>query len=551
MTCRRLDAENHPLVRWLFMRLDDWFLTPQERGNPASKIDALRNPTIAWTEGNRVTFLIDGATYFTRLSDVLSSLEPHDEVRFTDWRGDGDERVAHDGTSIATLLADACRRQVDVRGLLWRSHSDRFAFSSKENRRLAVEVSKSGGEVLLDERVRRAGSHHQKMFVVRHRTKPERDVALLGGIDLSHGRHDDARHHGDPQAIELDERYGPRPPWHDVQVEIQGPAVEEIDFTFHERWEDPTPLNHAGRARAFVSRTLKRDRRGRELPTRLPEPAAVGSHAVQILRTYPSRRPRYPFAPDGERSVARAFSKALARARSLIYIEDQYFWSKEIASLLANVLAQQPTLQLIIVVPRFPDKDSSMSGPPSRLAQERAIDVVKSAGGDRVGIYDIENDDGTPVYVHAKVCVIDDVWVTVGSDNLNRRSWTHDSELSCAVIDAELDDRVPLDPGGLDDGSRRFARDLRLSLWSEHLGLAVDDPELLDPANGSELWRRSADQLSIWQSSNTTTRRPPGHVRIHEVVPVPSRAKAWAYVVYRLIFDPDGRPLRLRMRHRY
>ena len=50
-------------------------------------------------------------------------------------------------------------------------------------------------------------------------------------------------------------------------------------------------------------------------------------------------------------------------------------------------------------------------------------------------VFDVENHEGTPVYVHAKVCVIDDIWATVGSDNLNRRSWTHDSELSCAVLD--------------------------------------------------------------------------------------------------------------------
>ena len=47
----------------------------------------------------------------------------------------------------------------------------------------------------------------------------------------------------------------------------------------------------------------------------------------------------------------------------------------------------------------------------------------------RVAAYGIENHAGTPVYVHAKVCVVDDVWASIGSDNFNRRSWTHDSEL--------------------------------------------------------------------------------------------------------------------------
>ena len=62
------------IVRWLVMRNDDWFLTVTERGNPATEIDSLRSGDIAWTEGNHVSFHIDGATYFTRLADAISSL---------------------------------------------------------------------------------------------------------------------------------------------------------------------------------------------------------------------------------------------------------------------------------------------------------------------------------------------------------------------------------------------------------------------------------------------------------------------------------------------
>jgi len=530
------------------MRLDEWFLTPEERGNIYTKIDAERSG-LAWTEGNHVAFLIDGDSYFTQLFDAIASLHAQDELHFTDWRGDGDELLSNDGTSVATHLVDACRRNVDVRGLLWRSHSDRFAFSSKENRRLASAVTKENGEVLLDERVRRGGSHHQKLVVLRHSESPALDLAFIGGIDLSHGRHDDTNHDGDPQAIQLDERYGARPPWHDVQLRLQGPAVGELDATFRERWEDPTPLNHANRLRALFSRVTSRERRATALPAPRPDPPGFGSHAVQVLRTYPSRRPAYPFAPRGERSVARAFAKAVERARSLIYIEDQYFWSIEIARLLAKALRQHPGLQLIIVVPRFPDKDGGFSGPPSRAAQARAIALVKAAGGERVGVYDVENESGTPVYVHAKVCVIDDVWATVGSDNLNRRSWTHDSELSCAVIDMERDERTPLDPGGLGDGSRKFARALRLSLWSEHLGRSVDDPELLTSGHGIALWQSTAAGLARWSIDQGD--RPIGRIRAHTIESVSPASRRWANLAYRVIFDPDGRPLSLRLKRQF
>ena len=58
--------------------------------------------------------------------------------------------------------------------------------------------------------------------------------------------------------------------------------------------------------------------------------------------------------------------------------------------------------------------------------------------------------------MHAKVCIVDDVWITCGSDNLNRRSWTHDSEISCAVVDSTRDAREPADLTGRGDGARRL-----------------------------------------------------------------------------------------------
>ncbi len=171
------------------------------------------------------------------------------------------------------------------------------------------------------------------------------------------------------------------------------------------------------------------------LPTQPPDPPPCGPHTVQVLRTYPDAHFEYDFAPHGERSIARGYSKAIQQARRLIYLEDQYLWSKRVAKLFARALADNPKLHLIAVVPRHPDVDGRLSLPPNQVGRQQAIEACRAADPDRVHIFDVENLEGTPVYVHAKVCVIDDIWATVGSDNLNRRSWTHDSELSCAVFD--------------------------------------------------------------------------------------------------------------------
>ncbi len=529
----------------------NWFLTSEERGNEATAIDHGRALGLAWTVGNSVEPLIHGASYFARLVSSFSNLRDGDQVLITDWRGDHDELLGPDGPPLGDALCDLARRGVGVRGLLWRSHPKVFGFNEEEERELVRIVNGAGGELLLDERVRRGGSHHQKLVLLLHPDRPHDDVAFVGGIDLCHGRRDDDRHEGDPQAERLDSVYGDRPPWHDSQAEVRGPAVADLAETFRERWDDRTPLEHKS---SLLGRVSARARSGNTRPDPLPHlgppPPATGRHAVQVLRTYPAKRPRYPFAPDGERSIARIYAKALARARSLIYVEDQYFWSEEIATLYEEALRRAPELRMIVVVPRHPDRNGTLSGPANRLGQLVMMSRLADVGGDRVAVYDIENERGTAIYVHAKVVVIDDVFAMMGSDNMNRRSWTHDSELSIAVLDEEGDEREPRDPAGLGDGARRFARELRLRLWREHLGVASEDG-LLDAREAFERWRVAAAALDAWHEGGCRGPRPPGRIRRHLPQPVAAWQRAWAWPLYRTIIDPDGRPFALRHSHRF
>ena len=502
----------------------------------------------SWSEGNLVQPLVHGATYFTRLHEELTALQPGDRVWFTDWRGDADERLLADGPSIGDLLAGLARAGVEVRGLVWRSHGERVSspISGKSNELLGRQINDAGGEVLLDQRVRMFGSHHQKFFVIRHRDDPSRDVAFVGGIDLCHSRRDDADHAGDPQALTMDPRYGKRPPWHDAALELRGPVVADLLAVFAERWNDPHPLDRRTPYRMLLQRLARMPRRPTPLPETAPPPPPAGLHAVQLLRTYGVKRPPFPFAPGGERGVARAYAKAFGRARSLIYIEDQYLWSTEVAAALAGALERNSTLKLIAVVPRYPSSNGPLAGPPSRIGQLSAIEMLRRVAPDRVGVFDLENSSGTPIYVHAKVCIVDDTWLTCGSDNFNRRSWSTDSELTCAVLDTTADDREPSGTEPAHGASRRLVRDLRLRLWAEHLGLDQNDPQLRDPAAGLKLWNTSADALDHWHKAGRPSLRPTGRVRHHTPRPVLPIQRLWAVPINRLVMDPDGRPRRLR-----
>jgi phosphatidylserine/phosphatidylglycerophosphate/cardiolipin synthase-like enzyme len=378
------------------------------------------------------------------------------------------------------------------------------------------------------------GSHHQRLVILRHPDEPHRDVAFTGGIDLCHSRRDDASQWGDPQAVRMSSLYGERPPWHDVQLQVRGPVVGALDTTFRERWTARAPLNLFNPLEWIRDKFPGADAARRSLPEQPPDPPPCGNHAVQVLRTYGDALIQYEFAKNGERSIARGYTKAIRRARCLIYLEDQYLWSEEIADLLVDALTANPQLQLVAVVPRYFDLEGGIGRPPTLVGRQLALDACRRVAPDRVHVFDVENPESTPVYVHSKVCVIDDTWACIGSDNFNRRSWTHDSELSCAVLDA--------------DG--QFARDVRLRLLREHLDRAADGSEdggLTDPATAVREIVESAETLQAWHESGCRGRRPPGRLRPHKIERVDPLTRLWAEPAYRMIYDPDGRSYRDRL----
>ena len=523
----------------------DWFLSEFERGNDAARLRP-------WTEGNAVRPLVHGRVYYNALERVLAATGDGDSIQFVGWRADADQLLADGGPTVVEALCAAIGRGARVRGLLWHAHAGMVGSQVGPNRTLALAVNRAGGEVLLDQRVLPFGCHHQKMVVVRHAGRSEDDVAFIGGIDLDHGSRDDADHRGDRQSVGADPVYGPNPAYHDLQLWLQGPVVREAEETFRERWQNPAPMTRLP-WHVIPDRIRGLRRSASPLPPALPDPAASGTCAVQLLRTYPRRRPRYPYAPRGERSIALAYTKAVGRAERLIYLEDQYLWSFDVARIFAAALQRSSRLHLIGVVPRWPDNENQFYNESAMLGHAEALAMVREAGGNRVQVLDVENLQGLPVYVHAKLCIVDDVWAAVGSDNFNTRSWTHDSELTAAVLDSERDQRAPSDPGGLGDGARRFARELRLTMLREHLGIAEDD-DLIDPERAADTVRKSAAELDAWHDGGRHGPRPAGRLRSHPIGKegkLPTRHSWFTAPIYRSFLDPDGRPLDMRLRRSY
>jgi hypothetical protein len=101
------------------------------------------------------------------------------------------------------------------------------------------------------------------------------------------------------------------------------------------------------------------------------------------------------------------------------------------------------------------------------------------------------------------------------------------------------------------EGARTFARDLRLRLAREHLDRAADgseDDDLIDPERFIAALTASARALDDWHADGRRGPRPPGRLRPHRAERLGRVTRLWATPLYRLLVDPDGRPLRLRLK---
>ncbi|HEV8193656.1 MAG TPA: phosphatidylserine/phosphatidylglycerophosphate/cardiolipin synthase family protein, partial [Ktedonobacterales bacterium] len=382
---------------------------------------------------------------------------------------------------VADVLGFAAGRGVRVGVLLW----DAFHMGSHLTNDPVREqklLRAAGVDCLLDDSSRHikhiTQSLHQKCAVVDGR------VAFLGGLDLTAevtGDYDrwDTHTHPCDSPIRASRRTAPAHPWHDVHTRIEGPIVADVQLNIVQRWVEVATRHRIPDWPIF-------------LPFTPPAPLADGTPA-QIVRTIPPRT--YGFAPDGIGTIREAYLRALAQARSYIYIENQYLWpevflgldrlawgerSPEVEQLLQALgAALQRGVHVTVVLPDHPNTGRRFTdGGIARLA---ALAQQAVASG-LLNVFTLGNSEadaslpgGTfyrPVYVHAKVAIIDDLWWTAGSANLNSRGLQSDAEINV----------VALDPAR--------ARELRLGLWREHLHESYRD--LADPLGGLAQMRECA-----------------------------------------------------------
>ncbi len=378
------------------------------------------------------------------------------------------------GTCLLDLFARAGARGVQVRVLVWDAPRSFARHQSNLHDRAVPAINRLPNchAQQDDPGLLSSKSHHQKLLVVQGR---EGLVALCGGVDVNADRINDlppprGSYRSDRPDVGWDDPAsgsgGSGNPLHDVHARVTGPSALPLLRVFLRRWW----------ARSGDRGIDRRDPLRGSFSQPLPAPtggqfARVGETFHGVLR-----------APGGHVSsrqvtVQDIWLRSILGARRFIYMEEQYLISDCAAAAIRYVLPRLAHVTILI-------PPSEITDLPQVWARRNAfIRRITDDNPHKSKLYVYTRTAGQQqpcvranawhLYVHAKMAVIDDELMLIGSANCNNRGWETDSELVIASFEDE-------------GGTTAAAGRLRMALWEHHLG--VRDSAVADPVSSRDLW---------------------------------------------------------------
>lgn len=406
---------------------------------------------------DRMAFVIDGENYFRAVREAFCNA--HHSIFIVGWDIHSELRLIRDGKQddypekLGPLLDRLARerRELNIYILNWdfsmiyameREFFPHYKLRWKSHKRV---------HFCLDGEHPVGASQHQKIVVVDDR------LAFSGGFDLSKWRWDTSEHAIDNEQ-RIDPDGNPYPPFHDVQMLVDGEAAVALGELVRERWRTAT-----GREPVDQNTGTEGD------PWPASCDAAQEKVDIGIARTLPAYKDR-----DEIREVERLYLDSIEAAQSFIYMENQYLSSQRIVKALASRLQESGGPEVVIVMPEQTGgwlEQHTMDVLRARLLQQlREADKHERF---RIFYVRLAKDPQVSLMIHAKVMVIDDCFARVGSSNASNRSMGLDSECDLAVESSEAQD--------CSDAIVAFRR----RLLAEHLGVEADDVAAAEQAHES------------------------------------------------------------------
>jgi phosphatidylserine/phosphatidylglycerophosphate/cardiolipin synthase-like enzyme/uncharacterized membrane protein YdjX (TVP38/TMEM64 family) len=389
----------------------------------------------------RAAVLIDAASYFEALrasllaaqrSVLIVGWELHSRTRLEGARKPTDGAPVALGKFLRFLLKRTPQLELNI--LLWNHPLVYSVHRELFPRRIFGPRTPERVQIMLDSHLPPAASHHEKLVII------DDDVAYCGGVDLTVRRWDVAAHHpAEPRR--RDYAHKPYVPLHDVQLVVQGEVAAALGERARTRWQaaggEPIepPRRPSGAASAWP-RQVKPD---------------FADATFGIMRTVAALEER-----DKEvREIERATAAAIGSAERFIYIENQYITSKTACDALVARMRENPKLEVVIVTTREPGgwleagtmgvgRQHFMAAfdDPSLANRIKFVaPLARSSGPTDEESAKIVVDGTLSIHVHAKVLIIDERFMRIGSSNLNNRSMGFDTECDLAIEAANSAER--------------------------------------------------------------------------------------------------------------
>ena len=400
---------------------------------------------------DRMAVIIDAEDYFRHLRSAM--LHAQRRIMLVGWDFDGrivlDPKNENEGPSaVGPFITWLTERNpvLEVYLLRWDMGALKALFRGTNIWTLAQWLWHRRIHTKLDGHHPLGGSHHQKIVII------DDCLAFCGGIDVTAGRWD-TRDHLDHDPYRKTSGGRSANPWHDTTLAVSGPIAAALSELACDRWQvaGGKPIGPVVGDSPCWPEGLQANFEGINLAIARTEPAMDGEEGVHESEAL--------------------FVAQIASARETIYIESQYFAGRLIAEAIAARLDEVNGPEIVIINPKT--ADGWLEPIAMDTARARLMEALKRRDvHGRLRMYHPYTAGGQAIYCHAKVLIIDDRVLRLGSSNVNNRSMRLDSECDLA-LEATNDD------------VKARIRGVRNDLIAEHLGVSVERLQTILSQEGS------------------------------------------------------------------